>query len=455
MRDFRRVAAATLALMFVAASCGSDSDDASDTTAAAAATTAASSAASTAVTTSASTADSSASTADSSDGSTAPSDGSDTTTAGSAAAPSGDPIIIGLDEDSTGPGAAYSTIAGETIRDAIDEVNATGGILGRPVELIVENDESDPTKTPSVIRKLLDGGAQVLILQSAGAAIMQGKPVVQESKTIAIAPTSISQTVAQPPDADYTYILANPISDFIQVYCGAFEAAGIEKLAVLSDASAVIDGVNKLLLPGLKDCVDVVAEEKAPVDTSDLNAQVARVKDSSPDAVLVSSVGGNFEVLAQNTLFDQMPDVTRFSLASIGNQPASWELANPGALEGLLYMASINPANPRTQTLEEFLKPKRDDEWQITAYDAQAYDTVQLIKLAIEQAGGTDKDALQTAMNSISGYKPHFGQEEFTLSYSPDKHVGTDGLCGLSLVEFGSDNRPDKPWDTYQPPCGS
>ena len=363
--------------------------------------------------------------------------------------------MIGLDEDSTGPGASYSTIAGKTIRDAIDEVNTKGGILGRPVKLIVQNDESDPTKTPSVIRKLLDGGAQVLILQSAGAAIVQGKPVVQEAKTIAIAPTSISQTVALAPDADYTYILANPISDFIKVYCGAFKAAGIKTLGLLSDASAVIDGVNKLLLPGLSQCVNVVANEKAPVDTSDLNAQVARVKDAKPDAVLVSSVGGNFEVLAQNTLSEQMPDVTRFSLASIGNQPDSWKLANPGALHGLIYMASINPSNPRTQELQAFLKPKRDSNWQLTAYDAQAYDTIQLIKLAIEKAGGTDKDALLKAMNSISGYKPHFGQEAFTLSYSADKHVGTDGLCGLSLVQFGSNNTPDKPWATYQPPCGS
>ena len=454
MHSFRRIIAATLSFVFIAAACGSDSKSSTNSTSDKTTVTTASTSTSTSTSTSA------ASTA--SGGSTASTASTASTTAASGpspanggSTPTGSPIVIGLDEDSTGPGASYSTIAGKTIRNAIDEVNTKGGILGRPVKLIVENDESDPTKTPSVIRKLLDGGAQVLILQSAGAAIVQGKPVVQEAKTIAIAPTSISQTVALAPDADYTYILANPISDFIKVYCGAFKAAGIKTLGLLSDASAVIDGVNKLLLPGLSQCVNVVANEKAPVDTSDLNAQVARVKDAKPDAVLVSSVGGNFEVLAQNTLFEQMPDVTRFSLASIGNQPDSWKLANPGALHGLIYMASINPSNPRTQELQAFLKPKRDSNWQLTAYDAQAYDTIQLIKLAIEKAGGTDKDALLKAMNSISGYKPHFGQEAFTLSYSADKHVGTDGLCGLSLVQFGSNNTPDKPWATYQPPCGS
>lgn len=368
--------------------------------------------------------------------------------------PSGEPIIIGMDLDSTGPGASYSTIAGDTVKDAIDELNENGGILGRPVELIIENDESDPTKTPAVIRKLLDQGADVLILQTASAATIQAKPIIQEAGKIALAPTSISQTLAEPPDADYTYVLANPIADFIEVYCGGYEAAGIETLAVMSDATTTIDGVNQLLLPGLEECVDIVAEEKAEVDAADVTAQIARIKDADPDAVFVSSVGGNFEVVVQNTLAQQMPDTPRFSIASIGNQPETWELANPGALEGLIFMSNLDPTNPLTQELVDFLHERRGDDYVVTAYDAQGYDTVQLIKMAIEAAGGVeDGEAVKDALNSISGYEAHFGQEGFTLSYSADKHVGTDGLCGLSLVQFGADNTPEKPWDTYQPPC--
>ncbi len=366
----------------------------------------------------------------------------------------GEPIIIGMDLDSTGPGASYSTIAGDTVKDAIDELNENGGILGRPVELIIENDESDPTKTPAVIRKLLDQGADVLILQTASAATIQAKPIIQEAGKIALAPTSISQTLAEAPDADFTYVLANPISDFIDVYCGGYEAAGIETLAVMSDATTTIDGVNQLLLPGLEECVDIVAEEKAEVDAADVTAQIARIKSSDPDAIFVSSVGGNFEVVVQNTLAQQMPDTPRFSIASIGNQPATWELANPGALEGLIFMSNLDPTNPLTEELVDFLAERRGDDYVITAYDAQAYDTVQLIKMAIEAAGDVeDGEAVRDALNEISGYQAHFGQTGFTLSYSADKHVGTDGLCGLSLVQFGADNTPEKPWDTYQPPC--
>jgi branched-chain amino acid transport system substrate-binding protein len=49
----------------------------------------------------------------------------------------GTPIVIGMDEDSTGPGAAYSTIAGKTIRLAIQDINDKGGVLGHPLKLVV------------------------------------------------------------------------------------------------------------------------------------------------------------------------------------------------------------------------------------------------------------------------------------------------------------------------------
>jgi branched-chain amino acid transport system substrate-binding protein len=53
---------------------------------------------------------------------------SETPTTGAA---TGEPIIIGLDQDSTGPGASYSNIAGKTIRLAVQDINDKGGVMGR------------------------------------------------------------------------------------------------------------------------------------------------------------------------------------------------------------------------------------------------------------------------------------------------------------------------------------
>ena len=367
----------------------------------------------------------------------------------------GAPIVIGMDEDSTGPGASYSTIAGKTIRLAVQDINNKGGVLGRPLNLVVENDESDPTKVPAVLQKLASRGAKALFLQSGSAAIIQAKSTLTTLGLPAIAPTGVTSTLVTPPNNELIYMLANTTDDWADVYCGAFKAANITKLGVLTDDTTTIAALNKALFAAMS-CVQIVATEKGAANASDLSAQVARLKNAKPDAVLVTSVGGAFEVLAQNTLASQMAGTKRFSLASIGNQPSSWKLASPGALNGLIFMGSINSDNPRTKALTDLLHEKNGKSYEITAYDAQAWDSVQLLKAAIEKAGGVDDPKkLNEAMQSTNGYSATFGQATFTLSFAADKHLGADGLCGLSLIEFGSDNRPKGPWSTYQPPCKS
>jgi branched-chain amino acid transport system substrate-binding protein len=374
----------------------------------------------------------------------------DTPTTGAA---TGEPIIIGLDQDSTGPGASYSNIAGKTIRLAVQDINDKGGVMGRPLKLVVENDESDPTKVPATIQKLVSQGAKMLLLQSGSAAIIQAKATLTQVGLPAIAPTGVTATLVNPPDNELIYMLANTTNDWANVYCGAFKAANISKIAVLQDDTTTIAALNKALFAAMP-CVTIVATETGASNGSDLSAQVGRLKGANPDAVMVTSVGGQFEVLAQNTLASQMAGKPRFSLASIGNQPSSWKLANAGALNGLIFMGSINSANPRTQELTKFLKEKNGSDYEITAYDAQAWDTMQVVKMAIEKAGGPDDPKkLNEAIQSITKLPASFGQANFTLSFSASKHLGADGPCGLSLVEFGSDNKPKGPWATYQPPC--
>lgn len=368
--------------------------------------------------------------------------------------PSGDPIIIGLDEDSTGPGAVYMTIAGETVRMAVEEINDNGGILGRPVELIVGNDESDPTKTPSVLRKLIDDGADVLFIATGGGSALQAKPVVQEAGVVSIAPVTITSSVGLPPDNEYMFLLANSLDDFTEVYCGAFEKMGWQTLGLISDNTPAIEAIAELLNPGLEGCVDIVADEKAPLDAADLSAQAARVKAADPDVILVMSVGGNFEVLAHNTLAPLLPDVKRFSLASLGNQPDTWTLAQPGVLQDVIFMGSLDMDNPRTQELEAKLKERHGDDYMITAYDPQAYDGVYLLKEAIEAAGGTeDAEAILEAMESLTGFQTSFGQAGLTASFTADDHIGADSACGLVLSTFDENNELAGAWSEFQVAC--
>ena len=367
----------------------------------------------------------------------------------------GDPIVIGMINDTSGGASAYSPYSTVGIEMAIDKINSEGGVDGRQLSLISESDGSDSTQTSTLARRLIDNGAHVLLFNSASGSAVAAKGVCVEEEILCVAPTNLSAEIIEEPDNEFIYILGPTSAGIGAAYAEAMTQEGYERLAIVSDDNPTIQGYVPSLAGTIIDAgLEEVAHERVPDDASDVSPQIARIQAADPDVILVMSLGGQVEAAVQNALIQQLPDVPRFSLASIGNQPTTWDLANPGALEGLIFAGSFDTGNPRTQEFAEMLAERGGDHSDLTAYGAQGYDALLLVVEAIKKAGGADdRAALNTAFQEISGFQPHYGQEDFTLSYGPDKHVGSDGDCGLVLVQFGADNRPGDPWPAYQPSC--
>lgn len=369
--------------------------------------------------------------------------------------PKGDPIVVGLDEDSTSAGAAYSMVTAEAVRDTVDKINSEGGVLGRPLEVVVGNSESDPTKGSAVARSLIEKGAVAIFLTAGSASSIQMKPLLQSEQVIGIAPTSTSADLVKAPDAEYVFTLAPSAAAWAPTYCGAFEAAKIETVGVLVESTPSLATLNDALITnGITKCVDVVATETAAPDSTDVTAQVTKLKNAEPDAILSSTSGGSFEILIQNTLAQVTPDTQKFTVQAIANQPDEWRTANAGALEGLVALASVDLTNPRTKEAIDFFTETRGEDFQVTGFDLQAYDAVYLLKEAIESAGTVDDPAkIKDAMNATDDYEPHFGGEDFRLTFTADKHNGATGDCGVVLAEFTAKNQLGDPWPTFQPSC--
>src|SRR5207253_2072536 len=119
-----------------------------------------------------------------------------------------DPIVIGLDCDTTGPGAAYATPACTATKQTIDEINSQGGVLGgRKLSYVVGNDESDPTKTPTVIQKLVGKGAKALILLTSSAGALQSKSLIERTGIPVIMSVASNPLVTEKPANTYLYEL--------------------------------------------------------------------------------------------------------------------------------------------------------------------------------------------------------------------------------------------------------
>jgi len=362
------------------------------------------------------------------------------------------PIIVGEDWDSTSANAAFTDVTAKTIQLAVNQVNKSGGVLGHPIKLVIGNDESDPTKTPAVTQQLANEGAKFLLYNNGLPA--PAKPTVQKLGIPSIGVTAVIPTFANPPDNTFTYLLSSPLSDWSQVLCGAWKKTGVKTVGVLRDNSTTTASLDNVLFPTLKKCVTLVDVETAPGTASDVTAQVARLKSHNPDAILVADLGGSFEILAQETVHQLMPTETRYSLATIVNEPTTWKLASPGSLTGVIAIGSLNPNNPQTKKLKSVLVANNGSSYAMTAFDAQAWDTIQLMKTAMAKAGGGNTTAkVNKQMQKISSYLASFGQPGYTLTYSAKKHAGANGLCGIVLQQFDSQNKPSKAYAKYQPPC--
>ena len=365
----------------------------------------------------------------------------------------GEPIVIGVLEDRTGPGSFFSQQAVSVIRLSIEQVNEDGGVLGRPIELIFEDDQADPTLSASLVRRMIENGAVAILNQSGSASAIQAKPVLEEEQVPGLAPTNLSTDIINEPHADWSFIVPNPITDIATVYVDAYEAAGIETIAFAFDDDATLVGLTEdFMIPYFEERgIVVVAAEALPPDASDITAEISRLRDADPDGVFMASFGGPLEPMVYNTMQTLGWEVPRFSLASIGNMPDTWDLADDGALDGVVFSGSISAENELAQDLEALLREELDGFEHMTAFHAQAWDAIQLLVQAIEDAGVAEGPAIRDALENVA-VDATFGQPGHTLNFTPDKHMATGGLCGIVLVQFEG-NEPGDPWDVYQPSC--
>jgi branched-chain amino acid transport system substrate-binding protein len=110
-------------------------------------------------------------------------------------------LKIGTIQSISGPVSTYGIQTRDAIKMAVEEINAKGGVLGKQVELIVEDDEASPDKTTNAFKKLV---AKDKVVSVIGALISKCTLAItkeaQDKKVILITPTSTNDTVTDAGD---------------------------------------------------------------------------------------------------------------------------------------------------------------------------------------------------------------------------------------------------------------
>src|SRR3954470_18675240 len=110
-------------------------------------------------------------------------------------APAEDTIKIGVITDRVGVSKPYSEPSTEGLIFGANEINRTGGVLGKKIELLIEDDQSRPDISAALARKLIDQGAVFILSMSLTPATQQQQTVTMEAKTPQMTPMNSGDTL--------------------------------------------------------------------------------------------------------------------------------------------------------------------------------------------------------------------------------------------------------------------
>jgi len=347
------------------------------------------------------------------------------------------PIMIGSIQPISGAVSAYGTQSRDAIVMAVDEINANGGVLGRPLEVIVEDDEANPEKTKNAFTKLVtkDGVIGIIgaLTSKCSLAITSD---AQARQIIMITHSSTNDTVTDAGD----YIFRACYNDSFQgkvVAKFAYENLQSKKAAILFDNT---NDYSKGLTENFKAKFEemggtIVAEESYATGDKDFNAQLTSISSSAPDVLFIPDYYSTVSLIAKQVRSQGM------TIPMLGAD--GWdEIVNNAGDEvvGCYYSNHYSPDadDPEVKAFVE----KYTELYNVApnALAALAYDATYILADAIEKAGSTDPAAIQAAMMETDK-KFVTGQISFDEKRNPVKSA--------VMVEIVPGAEPNKPAVKY------
>jgi branched-chain amino acid transport system substrate-binding protein len=331
-------------------------------------------------------------------------------------------IKIGVITDKVGPAKPYSEPTLEGIVFGADEINKGGGVLGRKIELLIEDDQGRPDISAAMARKLVDAGAVFILSITLTPATQQQQNVTLEAKTPQMTPMNSGDTL--------TTQLANPYfwqtgplgSVQIATLLAHARAKKLKRVALISDNSDLGQLLAKFFRAGLeKSGIEVVTEEVVPRGATSAEPQMQKIRAAKPDAMFMAGVLTPENVLilrAYRQMGLKFPIHSSYNLSV----PQYMSVAK-GLLNGITFVDAYDPQKPEVKKFEaDYQKATGKLPYNIHGY---GYDGIRMVAEAIRRAGAADKEKIRAAMQSLS-FSGVMGAKGMKYVFPEGKRTGFD-----------------------------
>ncbi len=326
--------------------------------------------------------------------------------------PGAESVDIGWIGALTGQNAAYGSMVRRGTELAVEEVNAAGGINGRPLRILYEDDQLLPQRGVSALRKLISVDRVPLVIQSVGSTVMLAEaPIAEENQVVLISPTCTHDQITYA--GEYIFRVAPRDSDQGKVIAEAI----LERLSL---NTAGILYINNAYGAGLKDHFitsfsahggEVLTEEAFAEGQTDFRAQLQRIKESG--AVAIALLGYYEEAARILRQTRELGLAVRFIGSDGTSNPELIDLAGDAA-EG--YMATSfgwDYASDDEQTVAFVTKYQERFGVLPPAFAAYGYDGLHIIATALRQAAGLSGPEIKNALLALEPYQGITGEAQF------------------------------------------
>lgn len=323
-----------------------------------------------------------------------------------AAAFAEDTIKVGEIAAVTGDLAAFGDAEVKALQIAAEEINAEGGILGKPVEIVMYDCSTRQEDTINAARRLVERDKVCAVIgPNSSGLCTAASPIFKKAKVphIGTTPSNPSVTMDQRGRVrPYSFRIC-----FIDPYVGEVGASfvykdlGKKRAAILYDLSSDYSyGLREYFTEEFERLGgEIVADEGYKGDDVDFGSQLTNIKEKDADILYIPATGNAPALIMKQAreLGLQMPFV-----GGDGYGDFWWEIAGD-AIDGSYWMSPVAPDDPALQGFFDKYKEKFGTDHIEFINAVAAYDSLYWLKDAIERAGDTDpvkiKEALETTEN--------------------------------------------------------
>ena len=314
-----------------------------------------------------------------------------------------EPVRIGEYASITGKEASLGQSSHNGTLMAIDDLNAAGGVLGRPLLLITEDTQSKPGESATAVKKLISRDKVVALLgEVASSRSLEAAPVAQLAKVPMISPASTNPKVTETGNYIFRTCFIDPFQGPVMAKFAQEKLHAKRVALMVSNSSAYSIGLAKFFREAFTaNGGTIVLEQKYAEGDKDFKAQLTAIKAAGVDAVFNPGYynEGALIVLQARDLGLTLPIFG----ADSWEAEALIELGGK-AIEGAYLCSHYSPADPssRVQNFVQVYKKRFG-----TTPDSNAslgYDSVLVLVDAIKRAGSTERAKIRDALAATKNF---------------------------------------------------